>query len=299
MHDARYRQLPLVCVALLWSVAAAKDSPSPKPAREPGGTAAQDLQAARLVAATLRSRNAGVEEWKKLGNIYAGLARKHPRDVAIRDAYGDHLWGMEERHAAIREWQAAERIDPKNFAILNHLGGAFVGLGEPRAAVDYYRRASEAAPDNAAAHFAVANVTFLFRHELNQAEADAVAQALEHFAAAHRLEPKNTEYTRSYAETFHLVPDPDWATALKVWKEYVEIAPDKNFALLNLARVHMKLRQADEARACLSRVQGAGYERQKARLGERIEAELSPPGGVKNGPSNSPKPVIDAPPQVP
>jgi hypothetical protein len=51
-----------------------------------------------------------------------------------------------------------------------------------------------------------------------------------------------------YAETFYLLPKPDWRVALAAWEKYHVITPQKEFALVNLARVHMKLGEKAAAR---------------------------------------------------
>jgi tetratricopeptide (TPR) repeat protein len=234
-------------------------------------------------------------DWKKLGAAYARLAKAHPRDVAIRDAHGDFLWRMDDRDGALREWLAAEKLDPKNVAVLNHLAGCYLATGDARQCFDRYLRASEVEPADPIAHFNVANVACVFRHELGKTEAEALEVALRHFAVAHRLAPDNAELARAYAETFYLVPDPDWRAALQVWQTHLRLVTERNFTLLNLARVHMKLGQADEARACLQQVHGPENQRLKARLAARIDAELSPNEGHKN----SQKPVIDGPRPLP
>ena len=81
------------------------------------------------------------------------------------------------------------------------------------------------------------------------------------------------EYARAYAETFYTIPDPDWRVALQAWQHFYEITPGKDFALLNLARVHMKLGNKPEALATLSKVQAPELEKLKTRLRERIETE--------------------------
>ena len=90
---------------------------------------------------------------------------------------------------------------------------------------------------------------------------------------AARLQPLNPDYARAYAETFYTVPDPDWRAALQAWQHFYEISPGKDFALVNLTRVYMKLGNKSEARASLARVQGPEFDRLKARLKERIDAE--------------------------
>ena len=295
MRDVRNRQQALLAAAFFWAVALGFSEPAR--VRNP---AAQDLDLVKAKEAAVRGRSAGPDDWKKLDADYAALVKKHPNDLPIRDAYGDYLWGMNDRAGSMREWLAAEKIDPKNAKILNHLGGTYLAMGEPRESLAYFIRASEAEPKNAATHFNVANVACMFRHDLGTTEEECFKVALKEYAEAHRLAPRNSEFTRGYAETFYMVGNPDWQTALKVWRDYLNLMPEKNFALLNLARVHLNLGEADEARACLAQVTGAENDRLKSRLAARIDAELSqgkPPTPPET--ENSPKPGIDEPPSPP
>jgi len=287
MHDARYRQLSLAAGWLFLVTFI----PSPAVGSEADG----ELRTLQARAKALAAGKPAPGDWKKLGNAYDRLAKAYPRHVPIRDAHGDFLWGRDDREGALREWLAAEKLDPKNLAVLNHLAGLYLATGDVRQAFDYYLRASELEPADPIAHFNVANVACLFRHEIGKTETEALELALRHFAVAHRLAPQNAELARAYAETFYVVPSPDWKCALKVWEAHLGLVTEKNFTLLNLARVHMKLGQADEARACLQQVQGSENQRLKARLAARIDSELTP----QVGPENSPKPVIDGPRRLP
>ncbi len=295
MRDVRNRQQALLVAALYWAVAAGFAEPA-----RVKDSAAEDLQAVKMKEAALIAREAGADDWKKLSDEYAALVKKHPQDAKIRDARADYLWGMNDREGALREWLAAERIDPKNAEVLNHLAGTYLAMGEPRESLAFSLRASEAEPGNAATHFSVANVACMFRHDMGRTEEECFTLALKHFAEAHRLAPNNPDFARGYAETFYMIGNPDWQTAITVWTDYLNLMPEKNFALLNLARVHINLGEGEKARACLAQVTGAEYDRLKNRLALRIDGGLSP---VKPGEpaktENSPKRGIDEAPLPP
>ena len=289
MRDVRNRQQALLAAAVFCVVAAAFSAP-----RKEDDAAAKELQKLEMEGIALTARNAGGEDWQKLGENFAALTVRHPKNAAIRDAHGDFLWRMNDREGALREWLAGERIEPKNADILNHLGGAYMTQHDPKTALGFYLRATESEPGDAHAHFSAATIAGLFRHDLGRTEDESFALALKHFAEAHRLAPENPEFARAYAETFYLLPRPDWQTALKVWKDYLKLSPEKNFALLNLTRVHMKLGDAESARACLAQVTGLANERQKNRLAARINAELSPEGAPSaDETEKTSKPFID------
>lgn len=272
-RDPQQRQLLALAGALLLAMAPASALAQASAAV----TAADELRAAKLMEATLFARQAGAEEWRKMERIYVDLAAKYPRDAAIPNAHAELLWSLDQPAQAVEKWLAAEQLDPHNATVLDHLGGSSLAAGDAKKAAAYFARAFASAPAKARHHFNYANVTFLFRHELldpARPNADAVIQdALAHFREAARLEPLDPEYARAFAETFYLLNPPDWPAALRAWQHFYEISPQKDFALLNLARVHMKLGNKPEARESLARIQNPEFDRLKARLNQRIDSE--------------------------
>jgi tetratricopeptide (TPR) repeat protein len=272
-HDAGHRQLRAMALALLLAGLPARGGvpvPPPPSARE-------ELHAAKLLEAALYARQAGPDDWQKMERIYTDLEAKYPRNANIMNGHAEFLWSIDERQRAVEAWLAAEKVDPANAAVLDHLGGSFLAAGEVKKSAGYYARATASAPDNAAYHFAYANVAFLFRHDLHDAthpdSESVLAEALKQFSEAVRLQPLNADYARAFAEAFYTVAKPDWHAALQAWQHFHDISPQKDFALLNLARVQMKLGEKAEARASLEKVQGSEFARAKARLSERIDAE--------------------------
>lgn len=272
-HVAHKRQLLALALSFLFCVAQLHAVPPAPPPQTPLG----ELHAAQLMAAALFARNARPEEMQKMERIFADLDAKYPQDVTIKNGHAEFLWNVGEHNRAVKLWQEAEKLDPNNGAVLFHLGGNAVAIGDAKKAADYYARAVKSAPTNAGYHFSYANVVFLFRHDLHDAahpESDSlIDEALKHFGEAARLDPMNAEYARGFAETYYSAPQPDWREALKAWQHFYDISTQKDFALLNLARVHLKLGNKPEARAALAQVQDPKYARLKGRLSERIETE--------------------------
>jgi tetratricopeptide (TPR) repeat protein len=240
-------------------------------------TPAHELQAAKLLEMAVLADGPNPEEQKKLRVVYRDLVARNPKDASIRNAFAEFLWSTDDRSGAVEQWQAAERLDPKDGIVLTHLGGAFTGAGQTRKGVHYYARAAASAPENGSFQFNLGNATFLFRHELidpAMPSSEAVAKrALFYFSEAARLEPLNPEFARAYAETFYSFTAPDWKVALAAWQHFLQISPQKNFALGNLARVYLKLGEKEEARACVAKMEGVEAQRLKARLMERIDED--------------------------
>ena len=273
-HVAHRRQLLALAGVLLLGASSLPAAPPVAPRAE---TPQGELHAAQLMAVALFARQAGQDELQKLDRIFADLEAKYPRDAAMANGHAEFLWNIGDHDRAVKTWLAAEKLDPNNATVLDHLGGCSFAAGEVKKAAGYYARAASNAPDNAAYHFSYANVAFLFRHELHDAthpdSESLLVEALQHFGEAARLEPLNADYVRAFAETFYSLEKPDWQEALKAWQHLSDISPEKDFALLNIARVQMKLGHKPEARASLAQVQDPHYARLKARLSERIETE--------------------------
>jgi tetratricopeptide (TPR) repeat protein len=246
-HVGRRRQLLALAGALVLGGSSLHAAP---PVAPPAKTPQGELHAAQWMAAALLARQAGPEELQKLDRVFADLEAKYPGDAAIANGHAEFLWNTGEYSFA---------------------------AGDVKKAAGYYARAVSNAPDNAAYQFGYANVAFLFRHDLHDAthpdSESMLVDALRHFREAARLEPLNVEYVRAFAETFYSLDKPDWHEALLAWQHLSDISPEKDFALLNLARVYMQLGNKPEARASLAHMQDPKFARLKERLSERIEAE--------------------------
>ena len=287
MHDAPTRQLIACCVVLL--ALAATPCRAADELRVPSAT--EQVRAAKLMQAALAASAAKPEDWRLLEETYAALVARYPRDATVLNARAEFLWDIGEQPRAVADWEQAERIDPKNPRILEHLGESALTLGDPRKAEAFFTRAVASDPGDSAGHFALANLWFLFRHELldpPQADEETLLSgALAHFSEAARLAPQNLEYARAYAETFYSLPKPDWPRALEAWGQVQRLMPEKDFALCHLARVYLKMRHFDASLESLSKIQNPDYQQLKSRLQTQIEAAQSSASGNPSRPSSS------------
>ena len=270
-RDLRKRQLQAL-LAAAFLAAQVPGARSQAPAAAEG-----ELRAARLMELSLAAKNADAEAWSKLDMVYAQMDAKYPNDMAVQNGRAQYLWDRGEKQLAMEKWEAVTKTDPKNSPALSSLANVYLASGEIKQAAACFTRASDSAPANASYHFDLANVVFLFRHDLLDAtapeESKLIQRALNHFAEAARLEPLNVEYAKAYGDVFYYLQPPDWTSALTAWNHYLEITPHKDFAHINLARVHLSLGQKEEARADLSQVKGPEFDPLKARLNQRIDAQ--------------------------
>ncbi len=277
MHVAYDRQLLAISIALLLSAEAGVRGDD----AAAQGSAQQELRAAKLVEATIFAEDTQGAR-ARMRRIYAQLETRYPADAAIKVAHGEFLWNINDRLEAMGKWQAAARIEPANGAVFNHLGGAHLAIGEVRLAYDHFSRAVQNDPTNASYRINLANVAFMFRHELSISKERAFEVARREFAEASRLAPSNAEYAQAHAEFFYALPEPDWESALRAWRHFHEVTKDKEFGLINLSRIHLKLGDDASALACFSRLQTPRFDRVKAKILEQIHTwQMSRSSGQK------------------
>jgi Tfp pilus assembly protein PilF len=266
MHANTQRQLPALTGALLLACAQTLSG-------APEKSLDQQLAAASALAEVALATPENADERAHVTQLFAALEKEHPHNARVKNAFAEFLWSIGDQDAAMSHWRDAAGLEPRNAVVLNQLGGAQLRGGNTRAALRCFADAVAVEPSNALYHFNLANVAFMFRHDLGFPEEKAFALAMEHFAAATQCAPAEPEYARAYAEAFYMAPNADWCSALAAWQHFYELSPKKDFALLNIARVHMKLGQKAEARECLARVTGQEFARLKNRLAERIDQE--------------------------
>lgn len=231
-----------------------------------------ELQAARI-AETAELAKGG--DLSAIAPLYEAMIARHPQSAEVRSAYGEFLWTLDRNAAALAQWLAAEKLDPRHPATLFHLGEAHYAMGDMRTAGAYFQKAVRLDPKNAAYHFHLGNVLFTFRDDSRQpGEPDvepAKKRGLEHLRVASDLQPFNRDFARGYAETFWGMRDPDWRAALAAWERYFPLAENRDFARAQLARVQIKLRNFAEAERLLDAVESADFSQLRDRLRTQLE----------------------------
>jgi cytochrome c-type biogenesis protein CcmH/NrfG len=235
-----------------------------------------EIKAAHKAAQVLANPNVTAKERLRVEQMYYQLVRDNPQSVPAQNALAAFLWKNGKTEAAVEHWRTAQRLQPKNGEAANSLGGAYLKMYRfPEAAAQFLLAVSSES-DNAAYHFDLANVEFLFRRDLTAAwkidSAELLQRALFQYREASRLAPTDLEYARAYAETFYGMPNPDWEEAQIAWQHYLELCTDRNFAYLQLARVSLKRHKKAEALSFLDKVSGSLYSEVKEKLRKQAEA---------------------------
>lgn len=276
---------PWLCVAFVLFAARSslRAEPSPPPPSEPAWK--QELGAASIVETALALADAPADDprARRLADAYQKLAVKYPDQAEVQRACGDYYAGAGgQPDQAFRCWERAQALAPNDPEIADTLGSAQLARGHVREAAAQFQRAVDAQPASSAYHFSLANVLYLFRHEIADpaagTDAEAVlVRALEHFRRATELAPDDRRLAQAYAETFYLLAHPDWAAALGAWQAVLALSgTDTDFANGHLARISLKLGQGDNARRYIARITGPAFTTLKAKLTKQADGLTAP-----------------------
>lgn len=249
MNTARRRRCQSAGVAALvcWASALPGQTPVPAPAWQ------NELNAARLLSAA-----ADETKQAELGKIFRDLAAKYPASAAVQKACGEHFWNTSEPDDALPFWLAAQALAPEDAELASSLGAAFLRLARPKEAAAQFRRSVAATPENAWGHFELATTLSLFRHELDGEE--SLRQALAEYRRAAELAAGDRRLAQAYAETFYLLAQPDWETALAAWLTVRQLSGDRSdFSNVHLARISLNLGCPENARAYLDQLKDPAF----------------------------------------
>ena len=283
--------LPLAGLMAIGFWPAMRQAEGQAPAATRPGTSAppawqQELEAAHLLEASLDAApvkdpaEASARD-ERMSALYRGLADKYPERAAVQKACGEYAWHHERAVEAAPFLRRAEALDPADADTADVLASTDLQLGRTKEAVSQWQQAVSDAPAESRYHFALANALFLFRHELldptTLPDEEAVfAKALEEFRQASALAPQNLSYAQAYAETFYVVPHPDWEQARSAWKTVLTLSgADTDFPNSHLARVSLRMKRPEEAEAYLALIHRPDFADLKAKL--HAQAAKLPP----------------------
>ena len=243
----------------------------------------RDLDAARILQAAVAlvpaDPVADAERRQRLGQLYDHLVAQYPDRAEVQRAAGDYYEQNARPDFALACWQRAVALDPHDAATMHDMGSLFLQGGRVRDAYGQFQRAVDTQPGVAAYHFDLANVLYLFRRELldppgRPDEKAALTEALGHFRRASELSPGDIKLAQAYAETFYMLPTPDWPGALAAWKSVLALSgTNTDFANGHLARVSLRLRRPDDADAFLAQIHDPLFADLKNKLHQQATAQ--------------------------
>jgi tetratricopeptide (TPR) repeat protein len=218
---------------------------------------------------------------RRLEGDYHRFLNNHPQHARALVAYGDLVYDQGREEEAIRWWEKAIAVDPREAYAYNEIANHYGHYGQADKALRYYEKAIELAPTEPIFRFNWATTCQLFRNESQAVYGwntdEIFRHSLEQFRSARDLAPRDFGMSSTYAETFYVMPKPDWHEAYEAWQFCLNQPLDdrqRQFVYGYLARVCVRLGRNEEARVWVAKMTGSEQESVRRAI-ERKIAELS------------------------
>jgi tetratricopeptide (TPR) repeat protein len=229
---------------------------------------------------------------RRLEGDYKHFLNDHPRHTRAMVAYGSLLYDQHVEDEGVRWWEKAIAIDPTEAYAYNDLANDYGHNGHADKALRYYQKAIDLVPTEPVFRFNWATTCQMYRNESHAvygwSKEEIFQHALEQFRQARDLVPQDFGMASTYAETFYMMPKPDWQGAYNGWQFCLNQPLDdqqRQLVYANLARTCIRLGRIDEARQWLAKLTDNGQASIRRSLEKKI-AEQSAAGNSAH--TNSP-----------
>jgi len=225
---------------------------------------------------------------------YETFLKRHPGHVKGHLAFASFLgeFGLSEK--ARRHLDEALRLAPDDPVALNNVANYYGEHGPATKAFEMYEKAIALRPNESTYYRNCASVILLYRPEARlfyqlPDEQAVFAKALALYRRARSLKPDDFLLASQLAQTlYHIRPFP-YREAVEAWEATLKLArnpAEREGVLIHLARVHIREKKFDAARACLDGVRLPELQQTRKQLLADMPREMRPvsPGPASLGP---------------
>ena len=214
---------------------------------------------------------------RKSYELFLGQHADHARGYI---AYGSFLNDIGEEEAAVRQWEKALKLDPKNPAIWNNLANYYGHRSPVKKAFEYYAKAIELNPYESVYYHNFGTTVYLFRKDakeyFNITEQEVFDKALGLYDKAQKLDPQNFPLATDIAQTYYGIRPMRTEAALQAWTNALNTARDeieREGIYLHFARIKLNAGLFTDAQMHLDAVTNGIYGDLKRRLLRNLEAK--------------------------
>jgi len=220
-------------------------------------------------------------------DAYKSFLLKHPKHSAARIAFGNFLFQNGEEEEAVKQWERAAKIDPKNPDSWNNLAHYYQHRGPVKKAFRNYTKAIKLNPREPVFLRNLASSVYVFRRDAMEyygiTEREVFNKAIQLYRQALELDPKNFELATELAESFYLIKPLLTIEALQAWNYALDVAENdfqREGVYLHMARVEMNSGMFEEARKHLDAVTNALHNTVKGPLARTLQNKVAQASGT-------------------
>ncbi len=224
---------------------------------------------------------------------YEDFLFSHPNHARAHLAYGSFLNDRQDPDGAIKQWEKARELDPKNPAAWNNLANEYAHHSPITKAFDYYEKAIELNPKESTYYYNFATTVYVFRTDAREhyhiTDDQVFDKALDLYHTAVKLDPNNFVLASDYAQSFYGTKPPRWADGLVAWEGALKLAHDeieREGVYIHMARIKWHLGRLSEARDNLAAVTNEMYLTVKKTLDRNINEAIKKASASTNSPVN-------------
>lgn len=209
---------------------------------------------------------------------YEDFLTRNPKHVEARIAYGSFLNDINDEPAAAAQWERALTLSTNHAAIYNNLANHYGHNGPVEKAFTYYEKAIALDTNEPVYLHNFATTVFLFRKHVREhygiTEQQVFDKAMDLYARALRLDPKNFPLATDVAKCYYGIKPLRIADAKIAWQNALTLAADdveREGVCLHLARWEIFDQKWDAAHAWLNQVTNAMYQETRTTVLKNLE----------------------------
>jgi tetratricopeptide (TPR) repeat protein len=237
---------------------------------------------------------------------YEAFLTAHPGHARGRLAFGGFLSDIGDEEGALKQWEKARDLDPKNPVPWNNLANFYGHNGPVTNAFHCYAKALELKPAESLYYQNFATTVFLFRRDAMEfyqiTEPQVFDKAMGLYHKARELDPSNFLLATDLAQSYYgMKPRSSAGTdaarrelpkladeALAAWQDALQLAPDENARQgVHVHRVRWQINAGrfDEARRTLELITNSAFASTRQmfekNIAKREAATNAVPGAVE------------------
>ena len=214
----------------------------------------------------------------RVNSMWKTYFLSNPNDVEALVLYGKFLRKIGKSAMAYETFKQADKLNGSLAVVKQQLSAIEAEEAQVENAFKHIREALDLEPNNPIYLKQTAYIMVVAKKDIvgKIISAEQFDEILTHcYKIPSEQNPTNREAKLRYAQSFYDLHNPDWNTALSLWKEVLEMSSlnlEIQIAKANMARVLVELNRDEEASVLLKDVDASSLQRAKMLLLKEIKS---------------------------